>query len=56
MLMRARSGDRWFNFINITLLIVLAVITILPIIHVFAMSFATTEESLSGRFILWPST
>lgn len=56
MLMRARGGDRWFNFINITLLIVLAVITILPIIHVFAMSFATTEESLSGRFILWPST
>lgn len=56
MLMRARSGDRWFNFINVTLLIVLAVITILPIIHVFAMSFVTTEESLSGRFILWPST
>ncbi|MGG4393616.1 carbohydrate ABC transporter permease [Paenibacillus thiaminolyticus] len=54
--MRARSGDRWFNFINVTLLIVLAVITILPIIHVFAMSFVTTEESLSGRFILWPST
>lgn len=55
MMKRATIGDRWFNVINGTLLILFALVTILPIVHVFAMSFATVEETLSGKFILWPS-
>lgn len=49
-------GSNIFTIVNTTLLFLLALACILPFINIIASSFATTDEVLSKRFILFPTT
>ena len=48
-------GTRIFNIINATLLTILALVMILPFIHVLGSSFATGAEIAEKRFLLFPT-
>ncbi|GMK38741.1 putative ABC transporter permease protein YtcP [Paenibacillus sp. CCS19] len=48
-------GNRMFNAINYLLLTVIALITILPFIHIVAGSFTTNAELAAKRFVLIPT-
>lgn len=50
-----RLGTRIFNITNATILTIIALITILPFIHVLGSSFATGAEIASKRFLLFPT-
>jgi putative aldouronate transport system permease protein len=57
MMVEDRSiGSRVFQAVNYTMLLLLAVIMILPFIHVIAASFATAQELAVKKFILFPTT
>jgi putative aldouronate transport system permease protein len=49
-------GGRVFNVINGTLLIIIALVCFLPFVNVISSSFASTQEVVSRRFILFPHT
>ncbi len=49
-------GGRVFQTVNYAILLLLAVITILPFIHVIAASFATAQELAVKKFLLFPTT
>ncbi|RKL68170.1 ABC transporter permease [Salipaludibacillus neizhouensis] len=51
---RSVSG-RLFNVFNITLLGIIALLTILPFLHVVAASFTTSAELAARRFVLIPT-
>lgn len=48
-------GARIFNIVNATLLTIIALITVLPFIHVLGSSFATGAEIAEKRFLLFPT-
>lgn len=48
-------GSRIFSFTNGLLLTIIAIITVLPFIHVFGSSFATAGEIASKKFLLIPT-
>ena len=48
-------GSRIFSLVNATLLIMIALITVLPFIHVVGSSFATGAEIAEKRFLLFPT-
>ena len=50
----ATPGSRLFDTFNYLVLIVLALVTILPLLYVFAGSFASEPEIRSRTFFLWP--
>ncbi len=47
-------GSRVFDILNVTLLLGLAAITLLPLLYVIAGSFASEAEIASRSFFLWP--
>lgn len=47
---------RLFNLFNYSFLLMFALICVLPFIHVIAASFATVEEVITKKFILFPTT
>ncbi|MEW4368980.1 carbohydrate ABC transporter permease [Paenibacillus kandeliae] len=49
-------GGKLFTIINHTLLILIALACLLPFVNVIASSFASTQEVVSKRFILFPTT
>jgi putative aldouronate transport system permease protein len=49
-------GNRIFNFINHSILLIIALACLIPFINVIASSFATTQETLEKKFILFPTT
>lgn len=49
-------GSRMFTIVNTTLLSLIALICLLPFVNVFASSFASTQEVVEKRFILFPTT
>lgn len=49
-------GSRLFTIVNTTLLSLIALICLLPFVNVFASSFASTQEVVEKRFILFPTT
>ena len=49
-------GSRIFGIVNATILGILALITVLPFIHVLASSFATNAEIAEKNFLLFPTT
>ncbi|WP_405114213.1 carbohydrate ABC transporter permease [Paenibacillus sp. FSL K6-1217] len=49
-------GGRIFTFVNTAILILLALVCLLPFINIIASSFATTQEVMAKRFILFPTT
>lgn len=50
-----KLGTRIFNITNATILTILALITILPFIHVLGSSFATGAEIAEKKFLLFPT-
>lgn len=48
-------GNRLFDIMNITILGLIAMITVIPFIHVVAGSFATEKELLENDFLLFPT-
>lgn len=44
----------WFDYLNITLLFLFAVICLYPMIYVLACSFATDSDYIKGGIYLWP--
>lgn len=49
-------GSRIFTIANSTLLVLIALVCLLPFINVIASSFASTQEMVTKRFILFPTT
>ncbi|MFD3258367.1 carbohydrate ABC transporter permease [Paenibacillus lentus] len=49
-------GNRIFNFVNYTLLLLFALACLLPFVNVVASSFASTQEIVSKKFVLFPTT
>ncbi|ASA23622.1 carbohydrate ABC transporter permease [Paenibacillus donghaensis] len=49
-------GNRIFTIVNTTLLALIALICLLPFVNVFASSFASTQEVVEKKFILFPTT
>jgi putative aldouronate transport system permease protein len=47
-------GNRIFDIINHTLLLLIALICVLPFVYVVAVSFASPAEVAKGGLILWP--
>ncbi|MFC4402700.1 carbohydrate ABC transporter permease [Gracilibacillus xinjiangensis] len=54
-LQKVSAGSRVFDFFNYFLLTLIAVITILPFIHVVGSSFATSAEIARTKFLLFPT-
>src|SRR5690625_2881199 len=50
-----KVGSRLFDGINVTLLVLFALITIIPFIHVIASSFASVEAYNKSNFMLFPT-
>ncbi|MCJ7843189.1 carbohydrate ABC transporter permease [Lederbergia sp. NSJ-179] len=50
------KGERLFSFINGTILVIIALICFLPFVNVIASSFASTQEVVAKKFILFPTT
>jgi putative aldouronate transport system permease protein len=50
----ATRGSRIFDGLNITMLVLLGLITVLPLLYVLAASFASETEIHSRPFFLWP--
>jgi len=48
-------GARLFNITNATILAIIALITILPFIHILGSSFATGAEIAEKKFLLFPT-
>ncbi|MNW33414.1 L-arabinose transport system permease protein AraQ [compost metagenome] len=55
MSIRPSKGSRIFDYLNIILLSIFALLTVLPFIYVIAGSFATQKELLTRGFILFPT-
>ncbi|MCL6601317.1 MAG: carbohydrate ABC transporter permease [Paenibacillus sp.] len=49
-------GSRLFTIINSALLALIALACLLPFVNVFASSFASTQEVVEKKFILFPTT
>ncbi|MFC5471877.1 carbohydrate ABC transporter permease [Cohnella suwonensis] len=47
-------GSRLFGAVNFTLLTVIALVTVLPFLHVLAGSFTTSAEMAVNKFVLFP--
>jgi len=48
-------GNRLFSIVNFTLLALIALVTVLPFIHVVAGSFTTSAEMAMKKFVLIPT-
>ncbi len=49
-------GNRIFNILNYTILLLIGLACFLPFVNVIASSFATTQEVVEKSFILFPTT
>ncbi|SDY93633.1 putative aldouronate transport system permease protein [Evansella caseinilytica] len=47
--------SRLFHIVNVTVLGLIALVTVLPFLHVIAASFTTSAELASKRFVLFPT-
>ncbi|TDF94050.1 carbohydrate ABC transporter permease [Paenibacillus piri] len=50
------TGDRWFTAANVTLLSVIAAISLFPLYYVFIVSFTDPDEYFHKGFVLFPET
>ncbi|MBT2293353.1 carbohydrate ABC transporter permease [Paenibacillus albidus] len=49
-------SSRLFTIVNNSLLFLIALVCLLPFVNIIASSFATTQEVVAKRFILFPTT
>ncbi|WP_115992937.1 carbohydrate ABC transporter permease [Cohnella lupini] len=52
--MKAGKRFDWFSVVNTTFLILIAVICVLPLIHIIAVSFSSSTAAAAGYVKLWP--
>jgi len=52
--MRLSASDKWFYFLDYSLLLVLGVIILLPLLHVFSQAFSDPQSVITGRVLFWP--
>ncbi len=55
MVKKARSEYLIFDMINSIILFIVAIVTILPFVHIFASSFATVKELLMRKVLIFPT-
>ncbi|CAM3537551.1 carbohydrate ABC transporter permease [Marinicrinis lubricantis] len=55
-LKRESFGSRLFNVVNYTLLLLFALACLLPFVNVISTSFASTQEVVEKKFLLFPTT
>lgn len=48
-------GSRIFSFVNATILVIIALLMVIPFIHVIGSSFATSAEIAEKKFLLFPT-
>lgn len=51
---QSRKRIDWFAILNTTVLIILAVVCILPLIHIIALSFSSSSAAAAGYVKFWP--
>ncbi|CAM4268886.1 carbohydrate ABC transporter permease [Paenibacillus tarimensis] len=56
VLKKATLGSRIFDIVNYTLLLLISLACLLPFVNVIASSFASTQEIVEKKFILFPTT
>ncbi|MGX7173164.1 carbohydrate ABC transporter permease [Enterococcus ratti] len=56
MMKKVSLGEKSFTIFNTVFLILLALICILPFLNIIATSFASTQEVVEKKFILFPTT
>ncbi|MFC4320004.1 carbohydrate ABC transporter permease [Litchfieldia salsa] len=49
-------GNRIFNFINLSILLLISLACLIPFLNVISSSFATTQEVIEKDFIIFPTT
>jgi putative aldouronate transport system permease protein len=49
-------GSKVFDYLNYAALLIIAILTILPFLYILSVSFATSREVLTKKFILFPTT
>jgi putative aldouronate transport system permease protein len=47
-------SDRLFDFTNVTMMLLLAVVTLYPFVNTIALSFNEAQDSIKGGIYLWP--
>lgn len=52
--MRRNPGERTFNIILLCLMTIISLACIVPMIHIFALSFSSNRALMSGEVFLWP--
>ena len=54
MILHKTRGEKVFDLFNGILLIILALLCILPFIHILALSFSSSAAATSGKVAFWP--
>lgn len=54
MKIKKTRGEQIFDVVNVIIMAIVAAIMILPMIHVFSVSFSEGSESLKGGFFFYP--
>lgn len=52
--MKSKKKFKWFPILNTAFLLVLALICVIPLIHVAAVSFSSSAAASAGTVSLWP--
>jgi putative aldouronate transport system permease protein len=54
--MKSSLGDRIFTTANVSLLVLVGLVTLFPLYYVFSVSFTEPQEFISKGFVLFPET
>ncbi len=54
MIKKRRKKRELFNTVNITILVLLAAVCLVPLIHIMAVSFSSSTAAATGQVTLWP--
>jgi len=53
-MIKESKGRKAFNFINVTVLGLVALICVLPFVHILAVSLSNNTDAVAGRVAFWP--
>lgn len=54
-MIKRKPSDRIIDIINIIALAIVAVLMLVPFVHIFSVSFSSLQDVLQKEFILWPT-
>ncbi|WP_284642295.1 carbohydrate ABC transporter permease [Paenibacillus silviterrae] len=52
---RTSAFDRLFDWVNVSVLLLIAAVMLFPFLYLFSVSFSSLEDFLASRLLLWPS-